>query len=226
MGSTRSPAVRRPRHARRPRRDCFVRRWRFAWKRYIVGARVIDANNDGQPDDVNGDGRINDADKTAVRTTLIDDAHRADLFVHTWTFRNEPQPVPAQRLRRAADAGIPGILLHGDRRRLRRLARYGSHLADSVLAGIEGVVPALPPVGEHRSDSQADPIGPAWLRRGHPVRLFRLAKSPSRSRLAKQIGHQRMGWSSAKATTESPILLAILPCPPALMTTYCRPFHS
>jgi glycerophosphoryl diester phosphodiesterase len=60
------------------------------WKRYIVGARVIDADHDGQPDDVNGDGRINDADKTAVRTTLIADAHRAGLFVHTWTFRNEP----------------------------------------------------------------------------------------------------------------------------------------
>jgi glycerophosphoryl diester phosphodiesterase len=25
------------------------------WKRYIVGARVIDADNDGQPDDVNGE---------------------------------------------------------------------------------------------------------------------------------------------------------------------------
>lgn len=60
------------------------------WKRYIIGARVIDADNDGQPDDVNGDGRINDADKTGVRTSLISDAHRAGLFIHTWTFRNEP----------------------------------------------------------------------------------------------------------------------------------------
>jgi glycerophosphoryl diester phosphodiesterase len=34
--------------------------------------------------------RISDADKTAVRTSLIEDAHRAGLFVHTWTFRNEP----------------------------------------------------------------------------------------------------------------------------------------
>ena len=91
------------------------------WKRYIVGARVIDANNDGQPDDVNGDGRINDADKTAVRTTLISDAHRAGLFVHTWTFRNEPSQFllsdygeqPTQELL---------MLLHGDRWRVRRLA--------------------------------------------------------------------------------------------------------
>ena len=59
-------------------------------------ARVIDADNDGAPDDINSDGRINDADKTAVRTSLIDDTHRARLFIHTWTFRNWPEPVPAQ----------------------------------------------------------------------------------------------------------------------------------
>ncbi len=59
------------------------------WKRYIAGAKVIDANSDGQPDDVNGDGAINDADKTAVHTSLIDNAHAAGLIIHTWTFRSE-----------------------------------------------------------------------------------------------------------------------------------------
>jgi len=60
------------------------------WKRYIVGAKVIDANPaDGQPDDVNGDGSVNDADKTGVLTTFIEDAHQAGLFVHAYTFRNE-----------------------------------------------------------------------------------------------------------------------------------------
>ena len=40
--------------------------------------------------DVNGDGKINDADATTLApTTLIADAHRAGLFVHAFTFRNE-----------------------------------------------------------------------------------------------------------------------------------------
>jgi glycerophosphoryl diester phosphodiesterase len=59
------------------------------WKRYIVGARIVDADHDGAADDVNGDGSVGDADKTGVLTSLIDDAHDAGLFVHAYTFRNE-----------------------------------------------------------------------------------------------------------------------------------------
>lgn len=59
------------------------------WKRYIVGAKVIDRDGDGQPDDLNGDGAVNDADKVSVQTSLIDDAHAAGLLVHAFTFRNE-----------------------------------------------------------------------------------------------------------------------------------------
>ena len=47
---------------------------------------------DGKIVDVNGDGdrKINDADATTLApTTLIGDAHRAGLFVHAFTFRNE-----------------------------------------------------------------------------------------------------------------------------------------
>lgn len=61
------------------------------WKRYIVSVRGTDANLDNQADDVNGDGVVDDADKqTLPPTTLIVDAHDVGLFVHTWTFRNEP----------------------------------------------------------------------------------------------------------------------------------------
>ena len=59
------------------------------WKRYIIGARIIDTDNNGIGDDVNGDGAVNDADKTAVRTSLIEEAHQAGLLVHPFTFRNE-----------------------------------------------------------------------------------------------------------------------------------------
>jgi glycerophosphoryl diester phosphodiesterase len=62
------------------------------WKRYILSVAGVDANNDGMADDVNGDGVVNDADKTLVGPSrVIADAHKRGLFVHTWTFRNETQ---------------------------------------------------------------------------------------------------------------------------------------
>jgi glycerophosphoryl diester phosphodiesterase len=59
------------------------------WKRYIVSIKgTIGA--DGKPVDVNGDGKINDADATSMApTSLVADAHKAGLFVHPFTFRNE-----------------------------------------------------------------------------------------------------------------------------------------
>ncbi|MBD2692351.1 esterase-like activity of phytase family protein [Anabaena catenula FACHB-362] len=60
------------------------------WKRMIVSVKGVDANNDGAADDVNGDGAVNDADKTLTApTTLVQDAHDAGLLVHPYTFRNE-----------------------------------------------------------------------------------------------------------------------------------------
>lgn len=59
------------------------------WKRYIVSIKGT-IGPDGKPVDVNADGKINDADATStVPTTLVADAHRAGLFVHPFTFRNE-----------------------------------------------------------------------------------------------------------------------------------------
>lgn len=59
------------------------------WKRFIIGTKgTIGA--DGKPVDVNGDGKINDADATSQPpTSLVADAHKAGLFVHPFTFRNE-----------------------------------------------------------------------------------------------------------------------------------------
>ncbi|WP_414579155.1 phytase [Anabaena sp. CCY 9402-a] len=60
------------------------------WKRMIRSVQGVDADGDGQADDVNGDGAVNDADKTLTApTTLIQDAHAAGLLVHAYTFRNE-----------------------------------------------------------------------------------------------------------------------------------------
>jgi glycerophosphoryl diester phosphodiesterase len=66
------------------------------WKRMILSVKGTDANNDGKADDVNGDGAVNDADKTLLApTTLIADAHKAGLQVHLYTLRNEPRYLAA-----------------------------------------------------------------------------------------------------------------------------------
>lgn len=59
------------------------------WKRYIISNKAkLDAA--GNVMDVNGDGKINDADTSALpASSLIEDAHKAGLFVHAYTFRNE-----------------------------------------------------------------------------------------------------------------------------------------
>ncbi len=60
------------------------------WKRLIIPAETVDENGDGQPDDLNGDGEISDADRRLQEpTSLVDDAHAAGLLVHPYTFRNE-----------------------------------------------------------------------------------------------------------------------------------------
>jgi len=61
------------------------------WKPYIVPVKgSFDAA--GKMLDVNGDGAVNYMDTTSQpATTLIADAHKLGLMVHTWTFRNEPK---------------------------------------------------------------------------------------------------------------------------------------
>ncbi len=65
------------------------------WKPYIVPVKgSVDAN--GNLRDINGDGKINLNDATTqAPTTLIADAHRAGLFVHAYTFRNEQRRLAA-----------------------------------------------------------------------------------------------------------------------------------
>ena len=61
------------------------------WKPYIVPVKgSFDAT--GKMLDANGDGVVNYMDTASQpATTLIADAHKAGLMVHTWTFRNEPK---------------------------------------------------------------------------------------------------------------------------------------
>ena len=59
------------------------------WKRFIISVKGT-LGADGKVMDLNNDGKINDADATSTTpTTLVADAHKAGLFVHPFTFRNE-----------------------------------------------------------------------------------------------------------------------------------------
>ncbi|MBM0740803.1 esterase-like activity of phytase family protein [Phormidium sp. CLA17] len=59
-------------------------------KQRIVPLATVDRNNDGRPDDLNGDGQISDGDRiTGTPTSLVADAHTAGLLVHPYTFRDE-----------------------------------------------------------------------------------------------------------------------------------------
>jgi glycerophosphoryl diester phosphodiesterase len=87
------------------------------WKRMIVSVKTVDANNDGKPDDLNGDGVINDADKvTLAPSSLIQDSHAAGLLVHPYTFRNEARYLasdykgnPELELRQFIGLGVDGF---------------------------------------------------------------------------------------------------------------------
>lgn len=61
------------------------------WKPYILASKQIDRNNDGKPDDLNGDGKMNELDRVVGEpSSVIKDAHEAGLQVVAWTFRSEP----------------------------------------------------------------------------------------------------------------------------------------
>lgn len=72
------------------------------WKRYIVSIRGS-VGSDGKPLDVNRDGKIDDADATSTTpTALVAEAHKAGLFVHPFTFRNESRRLAADYEKDAA----------------------------------------------------------------------------------------------------------------------------
>ena len=87
------------------------------WKPWILAGRTVDRDGDGKPDDLNGDGRVDERDRVAgPPTRLVADAHAAGLFVHTWTFRSEPRRLlstyggdPAAEYRAFFALGIDGV---------------------------------------------------------------------------------------------------------------------
>jgi glycerophosphoryl diester phosphodiesterase len=87
------------------------------WKPYLLAGKFMDANNDGKPDDLNGDGAIDERDRTLIApTNVVKDAHAAGLFVHAYTFRNEPRRLasdykgdPKAEYKRFYTLGVDGL---------------------------------------------------------------------------------------------------------------------
>lgn len=86
------------------------------WKPYILAGRQV-IGDDGKPQDLNKDGKIDEQDRVLIApTNLVKDAHAAGLFVHTWTFRSEPRRLastfkgdPAAEYKAFLALGIDGL---------------------------------------------------------------------------------------------------------------------
>ena len=86
------------------------------WKPYLIPTRLT-VGADGKPVDLNGDGAIDERDRTVMRaTSVLADAHKAGLFVHPYTFRSEAKRLaaddkgdPKAEYRRFYELGVDGV---------------------------------------------------------------------------------------------------------------------
>ena len=86
------------------------------WKPYLLSAAQV-IGPDGKAKDLNGDGKITDADRVLLPATdVIRNAHAAGLFVHAFTFRNEAPGLvsnyrgdPKAEYRQFYELGVDGL---------------------------------------------------------------------------------------------------------------------
>nr|WP_254797721.1 glycerophosphodiester phosphodiesterase [Pseudomonas aromaticivorans] len=87
------------------------------WKPYLIPSRLLDDNHDGQPDDLNGDGQLDERDRVMMQPTdVLRNAHAAGLFVPPYTFRSEAKRLasdfkgdPAAEYRLFYTLGVDGV---------------------------------------------------------------------------------------------------------------------
>ncbi|WP_298208038.1 glycerophosphodiester phosphodiesterase [Acidovorax sp.] len=87
------------------------------WKPYLIPSKQVDANKDGKPDDLNGDGKIDERDRVMMAPTdVVKNAHAEGLLVHAYTFRNEAKRLasdykgdPKAEYKRFYELGVDGV---------------------------------------------------------------------------------------------------------------------
>ena len=87
------------------------------WKPYLIPSKQVDANKDGQPDDLNGDGVIDERDRVMMPATdVVKNAHAVGLVVHPYTFRSEAKRLasdfkgdPKAEYRLFYELGVDGV---------------------------------------------------------------------------------------------------------------------
>lgn len=87
------------------------------WKVYLMSSSGTDRNGDGKADDVNGDGQVNEADRTLLPPTeVVANAHKLGLLVHPYTFRNEAKRLasnyqgnPVKEYLKFYELGVDGL---------------------------------------------------------------------------------------------------------------------
>lgn len=105
------------------------------WKAYLVPSRLLDANHDGRPDDLNGDDQIDERDRVLLPATeVVRNAHAAGLFVHAYTFRSEPQRL-ASDFKGDPEAEYRLFYRLGGGRRIQRVPRPRQGRARVLTAG-------------------------------------------------------------------------------------------
>lgn len=87
------------------------------WKPYLMASKQQDADGDGKPDDLNGDGATDNRDRVLLPPSdVVANAHAAGLQVFTWTFRAEPKNLASNfkgdavaEIRAYLDLGVDGV---------------------------------------------------------------------------------------------------------------------
>jgi glycerophosphoryl diester phosphodiesterase len=87
------------------------------WKPYLISSAGVDANGDGQADDVNGDGLVDERDRRLLEpSAVVANAHKLGLLVHPFTFRSEQRRLtgdfggdPVQEYLRFYELGVDGL---------------------------------------------------------------------------------------------------------------------
>lgn len=87
------------------------------WKPYIASAKYLDKDGNGQPDDLNNDGKLDYRDRVMMTASnLVKDAHAANLFVHPFVFSNDVSTLasdfagdPSKEYKLFYNLGVDGV---------------------------------------------------------------------------------------------------------------------